>query len=282
MDSANNDWRVSVLENIGPGTVLVILGSQYGLKLFGPSIAYLGDEIKVGTEVGVANLKRIFDSALRKLGSKADEPGQVPPRVLKGILEDGPYCDDEVTAEYLAGVLASSRSEAGKDDRGVVFIEMLSRMSTFQIRAHYIFYTILKELCDGTDKNIGMSDEALALRVFVSYQSFDEAMGLSSALEETTDDLAVHILLGLRREDLIDEFAGGSADILVRSFPGLTESGVTFVPTGTGVELYLWGQGLGDAAISRFLNRDLEFDRIEGVNIPPGSRYISQPDSESE
>ncbi len=96
-------------------TALIVLSGTFGSakiveKLLGPTAEYLGGGIRDYTKKGMTNLGRIFEHAAKILGDKLDEPGPVPPRVLKGILQEGYFCEDELTAKYFGGVLASSRS----------------------------------------------------------------------------------------------------------------------------------------------------------------------------
>ena len=42
------------------------------------------------------------------------DPGSVPPRILKGMLDQGSFIDNELGAEYFAGVLASSGNKISK------------------------------------------------------------------------------------------------------------------------------------------------------------------------
>jgi hypothetical protein len=94
---------------IGGG--LAILGSkEIIVKILGPTAEYIGGELRSYTEKGAANLRRIFTNTEKKLGARLDQPGQVPPKVLKNVLNEGYFCEDELAAEYFGGVLASSRS----------------------------------------------------------------------------------------------------------------------------------------------------------------------------
>jgi hypothetical protein len=127
-----------------PGTGLTVLGTALGSakvveKILGPTAEYLGLGMREWTEHRVENLGKVFENAKKKLGEKLDGPGAVPPKVLKGILEEGQFCDDELAAEYFGGVLASSKSEVGRDDRGAAFIALIGRLSSYQIRAHFFF-----------------------------------------------------------------------------------------------------------------------------------------------
>jgi hypothetical protein len=87
-------------------------------KNLGPTAEYLGGGLRAWTEKRVQNVATIFNKAQEKLGPEIEKAGSVPPRVLKEVLDEGSFCDDELTAEYFGGILASSRTPSGRDDRG--------------------------------------------------------------------------------------------------------------------------------------------------------------------
>ena len=107
---------------LGPSTILVGAGvyvtQDLLLRLLGPTFHYLGDELQQFVEKRKEKVGKIFLNAEKKLGSKLDNPGQVSPKVLRTILNEGSFSDYEIAVEYFGGVLASSRSEIGRDDRG--------------------------------------------------------------------------------------------------------------------------------------------------------------------
>ncbi len=108
------------------GAGLGILGGSIAskeliLKILGPTADYIGDGLRSWTEKRVENVKNIFDIAGEKLGNKIEEPGSVAPKVLRLVLNEGSFCDDELTKEYFGGVLASSRTPLARDDRGSIF-----------------------------------------------------------------------------------------------------------------------------------------------------------------
>ncbi len=130
--------------SISIGTGLVLIGGKDLIfKLLGPTADYLGNETKNLVEKSCKNIEHIFIHATTILGSKIESPGQVSPRILKRIFDDGVFCEDELTLEYFGGVLASSRNCSSRDDRGLIYLSLLESMSSYQIRTHYIFYTIL-------------------------------------------------------------------------------------------------------------------------------------------
>src|SRR4051812_30456729 len=95
---------------------LTLLGPAYLVgKVLGPTADYVGEGVRDWTERRAENVQSVFRKAGRKLGDELDEPGGVPPRVLKGVLEEGQFAEDDLTREYLGGVLASSRTSSARD-----------------------------------------------------------------------------------------------------------------------------------------------------------------------
>jgi hypothetical protein len=108
------------------------LAAAVGLKLLndvcGPTAKYVGGELKSYTEVGVDNLKRVLKNAAKQIKAQNKDEGQVPPRVLKEILSEGYFCEDELCAMYLGGVLASSKSLVSRDDRAMSYCSLVSNL----------------------------------------------------------------------------------------------------------------------------------------------------------
>ncbi|NAZ18194.1 hypothetical protein GT020_19410, partial [Glutamicibacter soli] len=98
------------------GAIAAYLGKDGLEKLLGPTADYLGGELQEFTKKRINNVGKIFKKAENKLGDKINSPGGVPPKVLKTIINEGSYSDDELAAEYFGGVLASARTELTRDD----------------------------------------------------------------------------------------------------------------------------------------------------------------------
>lgn len=270
-----------------PGTGLTILGTAIGSaklieKILGPTAEYIGEGLKEWTQKRVENVVRIFSKAKDKLGDKLDSPGAVPPKVLKKILDDGSFCNDELCAEYFGGVLASSRTERSRDDRGVTYINLLSGLSTYQIRTHYIFYTSLLRAFRPLNLIIYPGIDRDFMYIYIPTSIYYSVMELD--LEFPSDDdkinILAHAMNGLKRADLIANFTYGNKDIFLQDkikyrFPEfpvkeeqLAEHGITFKPTPGGMELYIWAHGLGHFTHFQFLDNKLQFDPIPDIKLP--------------
>ena len=99
---------VEPITTVGLGAAAAYLTKDGIAKLLGPTAEYLGDGLRDYTKRRAENISRIFQKASEKLGNRIETPGEVPPRVLKAVLNEGSFCDDELAAEYFGGVLASS------------------------------------------------------------------------------------------------------------------------------------------------------------------------------
>lgn len=266
--------------DIGTGLTMVggaFLSKDLLIRLLGPTADYLGGGLRNYTQKGMENLGRVFGHAAKTLGAKLEEPGQVPPKVLKGVLEEGYYCEDELTAQYFGGVLASSRSGVSRDDRGSSFITLIGRLSTYQIRTHYIFYTVFKHVCNGREGNLGLSEERDKLKLFIPFAIFVQAMDFQQG--EVPNILIPHILNGLHREGLIGEtWASGNPEVLKKAMHIDAEyAGILFLPSAVGMELFLWAHGLSTVAIKDFLTAGFQPMQLEGMILPEGGKCYAPP-----
>jgi hypothetical protein len=90
------------------------------VRALGPAADEIGTALARWTSFRVGNVERIA-LATTRLADKRGRSGSAPPRVAHRILGDGSWNDDSVMIEYLSGVLASSLTPAGRDDRAVVW-----------------------------------------------------------------------------------------------------------------------------------------------------------------
>jgi hypothetical protein len=260
------------------GTGLTVLGSAPLVqKILGPTADYLGAGLKDWTERGAKNVNRVFEKATHRLGDKINTPGAVPPKVLKGILAEGQFCDDELSAEYFGGVLASSRTSVGRDDRGAAFIALIGRLSSYQIRSHYFFYSMIRLLYEGSTETISMPEGRQNLKTFIPLVAYATAMEFSGG--ENAELITSHVMFGLSREDLIEGmFMFGSPGTLRSSYPQADTNGILFAPSALGAELFLWAHGRGDVRIAEFLHPDTDLRSEININTAPGSRSVLFPE----
>ncbi|MBI2271992.1 MAG: hypothetical protein HYU69_16760 [Bacteroidetes bacterium] len=259
------------------GTGLTILGSKEIVgKILGPTADYLGKGLKDFTEKRVDTLKNIFSNAGKKLGKKLDEEsGGVSPKVLKGIINEGSYCDDFLSVDYFGGVLASSRSGISRDDRGAYFNALISRLSSYQLRLHYIMYHTVKELYNGESTNVAFDQERNNLRVFIPIETYAIAMDFVEEEKKEISNLINHSIFGLLKEDLIDGyFQFGGKEHIQKTFPESNVGGMILQPSPLGIELFLWAYGKGQVHIQDFLKNSITFEIDEKIKLSGEKKKI--------
>lgn len=258
---------------IDPGTGLSILGGAVGSakvveKILGPTAEYLGGQLKEWTQKKTKNLGNIFKNAEKKLGDKINDNGSVPPKVLKGILEEGAWAEEEMQVEYFGGVLASSRTGISRDDRGAYFTQLISRLTTYQLRTHYLLYHAIKRLFNGEDLNVERRMDRMQLGIFFSPTDFAIAMDFIEEENENSQSLISHSLRGLKNEGLIQEFQYKAPGSLSKVLPSrdLNELYSAW-PSPLGVELFMWAYGHGQTNVNEFLSPSIEFKNEQNFNL---------------
>lgn len=250
-------------------TGIAVWGSREMLsKLLGPTCDYIGGEFQGIAKKCNINLSNIFKKTARQLGQRLDEPGLVSPRVLKHIVDEGRFCEDDLTAEYYGGILASSKTRNKRDDRGVTLLAQLKTMSVYQLRLHYISYTLFQTLFHGCKANICVNLERESMKIFIPINVTSKAMAITA--EENHSAIVTHAMFGLAQRELIEEFASGQPDTLKKHNPRIDKPGLIFQPTVQGSELFLWANGIPNATGQELFDIPL-FPPLSGVEIPEGS-----------
>ena len=264
------------------GTGLTILGTALGgkdiiVKMLGPTADYLGEGFKDFTKKRIENVKNIFSNASKKLGEKIEtENGGVPPKVLKGILDEGSYSEDFLTVDYFGGVLASSRTGISRDDRGAYFNSLVGRLSSYQLRLHYLFYHIVKSTFNGENINVGIDTERHRLRVFIPFETYIAAMDFVEGEIQELGNILNHSIFGLLKESLIDNYYHfGGLDYIKKHFPTAEKPGIILQPSPLGIELFLWAYGLGQKQISSYLTSAIQFDIDENIKVLEGYKRLN-------
>ena len=248
---------------MGIETGLIALGTAIGtkdliIKLLGPSIEFFGDELKEFNKRRLENIRKIFIKATEKVGQNIEKPGNVPPIILKEIIETGSYYSDDIFIEYYSGILASSRSIKAKDDIGKVYTQLIHRLSYFQLKAHYIIYMKLKKSFDGM-KNCELKSVRKTINIKFKGSEFNDIMEFSQDDLFKSYNIVGNILIGLSREDIIEKkwsLVGKiDGDYIFSVQPGLT-----------GYRLFIWSQGQGDTLLE-FLDKKLEFKSYDCIKM---------------
>lgn len=108
-------------------------------KLLGPTLDVLGGDLGRLYQYG---RDQIVGKATEKTPD-LDDGKTANLRVTKDVFFDGAFADEEICSEYFGGALACSRSEDGRDDSAIPFVDAIKCMSSKELRLHYLIYNAL-------------------------------------------------------------------------------------------------------------------------------------------
>lgn len=265
---------------VDPDTGMKLIGGyvvtrEVVSKIVGPTAEYLGEELKGWTERRIHNVGRIFQKTEQKLGDRIEQPGSVHPKVLKEILDDGSFADDDLAAEYFGGVLASSRTGVPRDDRGAAFAKDVASLSTYQLRMHYHLHVGFRSVLKGRDLHSQRERTWRHLEMFIPLTTYLDFMEFSEVELGIVPQLLTHSMVGLENQGLIAaEWRTGLVEHLRRSWPQVPDSGILVTPSSRGVELFLWAHGLGGVAVQDFFAPTLALPMDENDPAMNGVRAL--------
>lgn len=119
------------MDLITTGTVALV-----GQKLLGKTFDIVGDDL---SRLYVSGRNKIIEKAIKKI--KDENDGRTTNlRVTRDVFLSGSFTDEAICAEYFGGILASSRSDDGKEDTGVYYVDIIKSLSSNQLKLHYLIY----------------------------------------------------------------------------------------------------------------------------------------------
>ena len=165
-------------------------------KILGPTFDLVGDDL---AKLYAAGRDKIIASASKKIPN-LDDGKQANLRVSRDVLWNGAFSTESICAEYFGGILASSRSEDGKDDSAIPFVDVIKSLSSEQLRKHYFIYRALGKILSETNSN---RDRYHIWDVVNTHQVCIPAWGLRPDI-----DLGI-----LKHHGLIDRCGNGSSTL---------------------------------------------------------------------
>lgn len=243
------------------------------IRVLGPSAEAIDEAIGRYTAYRVRNVGAIIERADAKSRDSIETRKVVNPRVAHVLLEDGSYCDDELMTDYLGGVLAGSRTPRGRDDRAVAWSDVVTSLSTLEVRAHYLLYREWAARLHGMDSlNLGISEDRYRATMDVDLGEFLPA--LIHEVEVPAQDALGHSIPGLIRVGLLEnEYYIGPRENTGEPDPKF-EHLLRVMPSVIGLELYGWAQGLPGLSPGDFPVKAVAFDleaaipRLASVVLP--------------
>jgi hypothetical protein len=173
------------------------------------------------------NVVKLAAMAEEKLGPQASGERHAHPRLMFQALENGSWADTQEVQEMWAGLIASSCTEDGKDESNLMFINLLSQLTTSQVK-------ILNHACSKSEKYVTQGGWILAKALVVKLDELQTITDLQDfhRLDRELDHL--------RALDLISSgFSAHSTD-------------ADIAPTGIALHLYVRCQGAVQSPIDFF------------------------------
>lgn len=226
-------------------------------------VSWVGGSVTAGAGKYLADrvygrLERTFGKAQRK----ADGDLDASDRVKVKVFGEAAFTDDDVTLEYLAGVLAASGPD---DDRGAPIVGQISRLSADQLLFHYIVYRELRRLWPkGTPMNLYMQTEARKAGLRLDMED------LLPFIDPTRYGTIINALI---RERLLDDHFQSGSEVV----NGERRPTIQVRPSAIGAELFLWGHGFKDPHAARLLNPQTDIEVLPDVPETPRTMLLTPP-----
>lgn len=189
-------------------------------QLFGKTLAEMGDDLN---KMYKSNRDKLLAKAAKKVADPND--GAKPNlRVARDVIWNGAVTDDEVCAEYFGGLLAASRSNDGKDDSALIYVDCIKALSSKQLHLHFVIYNSLHKMLVevGSPVKPGMQDELSQKQVWFSTNELVR-LGLNPVIDMNV----------LHRQGLVSSYAMNQHVVGSKALPYSQASPTTF-----GVLLY--------------------------------------------
>lgn len=197
-------------------------------NVLGPTSVTLGQDFN---SLYINGRNKILNKSIKKIDDATDKR-VANLRVARDVFFNGAFSDSEITAEYFAGVLASSRTEDGQDDSGIFFLDVIKSLSSKQLQLHYIIYRVFNQICISNSNfkklNLHQGTELSQIKIYIPIVEILDILNIEVSEFGTS-------IFGLKSKELIDDFFR-SEDIFISEenyIPTLIIS-----PTLLGIQLF--------------------------------------------
>jgi len=167
------------MDLITTGAALVV-----GKKLLGKTMDLVSEDI---AKIYAAGRDKIIYVAVRKI-KNVDDGLHTNLRVTRDVFLNGSFTDEAICAEYFGGILSSSRSQDGKDDSGIYYVDLIKSLSATQLLAHYMIYRslnkLLLETSEKRDLNVGDQNDLKKMTIYFSSIEFGKFLAEGRKLED--------------------------------------------------------------------------------------------------
>lgn len=234
--------------------------TSVGARLLGPLADVIGADW--ASRYSERNITRIARLAESRVSQNEDA---IPPRVAAAVFEAGAFADDEFVAEYLSGVLASSRNANDRSDRGIGWTALVSRLSSEELRLHFIIYSVARRSLRGRDLSVA---GVCATQLYLPFRELNSAMGWGES--DVGDSTFTETFYGIHREGLVGAtnfFFGPQMVLEDASQARIPGHGLLVMPSRAGIGLYLWGLGAGGRSLETIIDEEAGLELVEASDL---------------
>lgn len=120
----------------------------------------------------IKNLSNIVIKTKRILNKQNNDINlRAYPRIVYNILENGSWIEDDRIQEMWAGLLASSCTKDGKDESNLIFINLLSQLTSSEVK-------ILNYGCVNAEKKMTIHSLIYASKLLISFKNLQKISGV--------------------------------------------------------------------------------------------------------
>jgi abortive infection alpha-like protein len=184
------------------------------------------------------NALAVVQKAEKKLLSQPSaERKHAHPRLVIEAFEKGSWAENETVQEMWAGLLASSCTEDGADDSNLIFIDLLSQLTTVQAQ-------LLKYVCETTIKYVSPAGWPYAGSLDLTLEQLTNLTGVDDfhRLDREIDHLRSLQLIGGNNMEGENDGGGFMAD----------SQDAKICPTALALHLYVRCQGYTGSPVEFF------------------------------
>ena len=250
------------------------------LRVLGPTLDDWGEDFKAKmAQHRNKNFAKIIEAADRRIRNNSiPNINEINNTILSETYVNSTIFDGAVYAEYCGGVLASSKMH-NKNDIGQSILKLIYRLSSYELRFHYLYYMILSNKFKGKEINLGDESYADLCGIYISESDVVKSMEFSEEEIQNKNVIFDMCMTSLVREKLIGSMYAYAQKGSMIEDSKMPEDGFFIRPTSTGANLFLWGTGYGMSPASEIFSEKKDFTILSQIYIPEAIYWGYSPRS---
>jgi hypothetical protein len=225
----------------------------------------------------IANLAKVVDKAKKKIGDFGKEAsGDMSPKLLKEIVEESSWVEDETLQNMWAGLLAGTAIKSDRNDDALIYTNILKGLSSFQANLINLVYSDPRICSIRPPINIEFprfDNENILTYSFkrilkLSHESLSEVVPIANVTaDEILNDRTHHVIaigrfkpqiLALKVENLIANY--------MTSRDEKRDWFIQFWPSQYGLDFYMRCSGYSIYPLEAYITIRQEWCKAQGID----------------